>query len=178
MTRLRLYLDVLRPPGDYRFVRPGGTTEAIPALRLIAYANMLRLLRPDPGAATYAVVKAVVDTGAPLSIVGEDLRRALRPGLVTPLPFAAGTPASHRVLSIAGGTYPFDLGEMPLYLEDQSGGKLDVRVVAKFIRDGGRLTTPLILGLRGGLLDGRRLVAEPDPAAPFGQGWAVEDIGP
>lgn len=173
MSRLRLYLDPLPRPVVHRFVRPDGSVGAVPAVRLVAFANMLPLLRPGSGAATYSVVKAAVDTGAHLTIVSDNLRRALRPGVVTPLPFAPGTPAAERLLTIAGGTYPFDLGEIWLHLEDQSGGRLDIRVVGKFTRDGGRLSFPLILGLRGGVLDGHRLTAEPDPAAPFGQRWTV-----
>jgi len=29
--------------------------------------------------------------------------------------------------------------------------------------------------IRGGFLDGRRLLAEPDPIAPFGQKWTLEE---
>ncbi|MBX9578764.1 MAG: hypothetical protein K2X87_00505 [Gemmataceae bacterium] len=174
MAPLRLYLDPVDPPVVHRFVRPGGAVGTIRGLRLIAYADMLLQLHPGPGAAGFTVVKAVIDTGAPLTVIGQKLWQHLRPGVMTPLPFAPATPAAHRTLAIGGGTYPFDLGEMALHLADLSGGRLDVRVVAKFTRDGGRLALPLVLGLRGGLLDGRRLLAEPDPAAPFGQGWAVD----
>ncbi len=161
-------------PPSHRFVRPDGSVGEVADLRLIAYARFAGQLGDDPAAKQYLVTEAIVDTGAFSAVVGEDLWRHFRPGVVDLLPFARGTPAHHRTLTVAGGTFPFDLGEMTLDLRDRAGGQLAVRTVAKFTRDGGRLAIPLILGLRGGLFDGRRLVAEPDPAAPFGQGWAVE----
>lgn len=134
MSRLRLYLDPLPAPVVHRFVRADGSVGAVPALRLIAFANMMPFLARGADAARFAVVKALVDTGAHMAIVSERLTRALRPGVVIPLPFAPGKPAADKTLSVAGGTYPFDLGEMWLHLEDQSGGRLDIRVVAKFTR--------------------------------------------
>lgn len=92
---------------------------------------------------------------------------------MTWLPFAPGTPAADKRVIIAGGAFPFDLGELTLKLRDKSGNQISVRTVAKFTRDGGRLSFPLILGLRGGPLDGHRVAADPDPAAPFGQRWTV-----
>ena len=52
---------------------------------------------------------------------------------------------------------------------------MDVRVVAQLTRDNGALTIPMTLGLRGGVIDGRRLRADPDPIVPFGQSWWLED---
>jgi hypothetical protein len=84
-------------------------------------------------------------------------------------------PVHLRSLTIAGGTFGYDLGELVVPLRDRRGGALDVAVVAKLTRDGGALNVPLTLGLRGGALDGRVLRAEPDPAAPHGQRWTLED---
>jgi hypothetical protein len=50
-----------------------------------------------------------------------------------------------------------------------------VTVVARLTHDGGTLTIPLSLGLRGGVIDGRILIGEPDLSAPFGQVWWLQD---
>ncbi|HEV3384742.1 MAG TPA: hypothetical protein VG097_07995 [Gemmata sp.] len=52
---------------------------------------------------------------------------------------------------------------------------MNVTIITKLTQDGGRLTIPPVLGLRGGFLDGRRLLAEPDPSAVFGQKWTLEE---
>jgi hypothetical protein len=172
---LRLYLDYGSPPHVLRFIRPGGAAGAIPGLRLITYANFLRSLIPSREAADYAICECVIDTGSFLSVVPQRIWRHFLPGLVTPLPFDPSTPHGLRFLTIAGGTHPFDLGEITLRLEDRSGEALNVTLVAKFTRDGGALRIPLTLGLRGGVLDGRVLRAEPDPTAPHGQAWSLAD---
>jgi hypothetical protein len=97
------------------------------------------------------------------------------PGFVRPLPFAQNMPSSLRQLTIAGGTYPYTLGEVSIQLEDRTGTVMNVAIIAKLTQDGGRLPIPFTLGLRGGFLDGRRLLAEPDPSAPFGQSWTLEE---
>jgi hypothetical protein len=175
VARVQVYLSHTPRPHEYRFVRPGGVGDSIPGLRLKVYVNLLRHIIPSPGAAPFAFPDCVLDTGAFLTVIPQQLWRHFRSGVVTPLPFAPGTPIQLRTLTIAGGAYPFDLGELTLPLEDKAGGRLAVRVVAKFTRDGGALTVPLTLGLRGGVLDGRVLRAEPDPAAAFGQAWGLED---
>ena len=53
---------------------------------------------------------------------------------------------------------------------------MSLRIVAQLTRDGGALTIPMTLGLRGGVTDGHVLRAEPDPAAPFGHSWFLEDL--
>jgi hypothetical protein len=175
VPRLRLYLDQAGGHLAHRFLRPDGSSDVIPCLRLITYANLLRQVLRTPKAASIAVSRCVIDTGAYIGVVPEAVWCCLRPGVVTPLPFEPATPPQLRTITIAGGSYPFDLGEITLRLEDRAGGKLDVRLVAKFTRDGGALAIPLTLGLRGGVLDGRTLRAAPDPAAPFGQAWVLED---
>lgn len=82
MGRVQLYLHPADPPVVYRFVRPGGVQDALPALRLVAYVRLVGQLVADPRANRYAVLAAPVDTGAPLSIVNEALRRYLLPGAV------------------------------------------------------------------------------------------------
>ena len=83
--------------------------------------------------------------------------------------------ADLRRLTIGGGIFPYDLGEIAIRLRDRWGGSRDVSVVAQFVRDGGTLQLPLLLGLRGGLLEGRTLKAEPDSNSPYGQSWILEE---
>lgn len=175
MARVRLYLDHPYRSQVYRFTRPGGVPDTLPGLRLKAFVSLSGLLLPTATAAPYLYPVCVVDTGAHLSIVPFQLWQHLRPGVVTPLPFDPAMPVLLRSVTIAGGVWPYELGEITLPLRDPSGGRLDVRVVAKFTRDGGALNIPLTLGLRGGVLDGRVLKAQPDPSAPFGQAWTLED---
>lgn len=174
MARVRLYLDPADPHHEYRYVLPGEASVALPGLRLVAFARFLGRVADTPDGRRVAFMKCIVDTGAPLTIVPQDIWQHLRPGVVTPLAFDPSMPVHHRVLSIAGGTYPYTLGELTVPLVDRSGGSMPVRVLAELVQDAGALDIPILLGLRGGLFDGRRVVAEPDPAAPFGQSWAVE----
>jgi hypothetical protein len=117
----------------------------------------------------------VLDTGCHLSVIPEYIWRHFRPGAVTSLPFDSAMPLQHRSVSLGGGNYPYDLGELTVRLFDQDRRRLDARIIVQLTRDGGALTIPMTLGLRGGLLDGRILRAEPDAAAPFGQTWFLED---
>jgi hypothetical protein len=172
---LKLYLNPLDPPQTIWFRRPSGVLDSLPALRLIASANFLRALVPGRPSGKYAITECIIDTGAHFSLVAEDLWRRFLPGVVTPLPFDAMTPSRLRVTTIAGGTFPYELGELTFQLEDQDGSVFPITVVAKLTRDGGRLPIPLTLGLRGGLLEGRKLIAVPDPTVPFGQAWNLRD---
>ena len=172
---LRLYLESVSPPQVVWFRRSSGTLDSLPALRLIAYANFMRVLMPSRMAGEFAITRAVIDTGAHFSVVSELLWRRFRPGFVTPLPFDPLTPPHLRTITIAGGTFPYDLGELTIQLEYRNRTVFPVTVVAKLTQDGGRLTVPLTLSLRGGFLDGRILHGEPDPTAPFGQAWTLAD---
>lgn len=175
MAGVRLYLRDTNPPHEYRFIRPDGTIESIPGLRLKAFLNLSHMVVPGRMAIEAAFPDCVVDTGSFLTIIPEMIWRHFRPGVITWLPFAPGTPPGLRRVTIAGGTFLYDLGEITLSLQDPDGGALDATVVAKFTRDGGALNIPFTLGLRGGVLDGRHLTADPDPAAPHGQGWALRN---
>lgn len=171
---LKLYLVQYDTAPVVWFRRPDGSLDSLPGLRLVAFANLMQVLVPGPGAGRYAITDCVLDTGAYFSIIAERLWRRFIPGFVTPLPFDARTPPPLRTVTIAGGTFPYDLGELTIRLEDRDRTHLSVTLVAKFARDGGRLAVPFTLGLRGGFLDGRTLHAEPDAAAPFGQRWALD----
>lgn len=170
---LSLYLKPLDPPQTVWFRRPDGTPDSLPALRLVASTNLMHALLPGAASGRFAVVDCVVDTGAHFSLVAERLWRRFIPGFVTPLPFDARTLLALRVVTIGGGTFPYTLGELTLRLENQGGNVLPATVVAKLTQDGGRLSIPLTLGLRGGFLEGRTLHTEADTAAAFGQKWDV-----
>ncbi len=177
MARVRLYLDHLAATGPvvYRFTRPDGSPAAIDGLRLFALLDIGRLI-PDPThRRRHGLQKVVIDTGSHLSIFREDLWRKFDHRLVAWLPFDPATPPGVRLLTIAGGTFPYELGEVTAVLRDKDGSALPLTFVAKFVRDGGRLAIPTTLGLRGGVLDGRAVRGEPDPADRFGQGWWLAD---
>jgi hypothetical protein len=84
-------------------------------------------------------------------------------------------PQHWQLLTVSGGNYPYELGELTVPLRDLNGRTMDVRIVAQLTHDGGTLVMPMTLGLRGGAIDGRALRAEPDSGATFGQAWWLED---
>lgn len=175
MARIRLRLEHLNKAHVFRFNRPGGLVESLPALRLTTIVDMMPHVVPGLNAAKAAFPECVIDTGSPLSVLPEVVWGQFKNGVVTPLPFDPAMPTSLRLVSLAGGTYTYDLGELTLRLRDLAGSVMDVRVVAQLTHDNGTLNAPMILGLRGGAVDGRRLRGDPDPAAPFGQAWWLED---
>jgi hypothetical protein len=158
----------------FRFRRPNGRTDTIPALRLSVIVDMSPHVIPGLNAGKAAFPECVIDTGSHLSVLPESVWGQFKPGVVTPLPFDPAMPASLRLVAIGGGAFTYDLGEVRLRLRDLFGGVMDVTVVAQLTRDAGALKAPMILGLRGGVIDGRVLRAEPDPTAPFGQGWHLD----
>lgn len=78
-------------------------------------------------------------------------------------------------MTLPGGTFPYQLAEVPTRLQDRAGGIMDVTVIAQLTRDVGRLTIPMVLGLCSGVLDGRILRGEPDTTATYGQAWVLEE---
>ena len=176
MARIRLYLKYAPGNPDFRFVRTDGKHGSIPALRLQTYVDLMTLIQPGAGASlTASAPDCVIDTGSHLSIIPQYVWGQFKPGVVTPLPFDPAMPLQRRSVTVGGGRFPYDLGELIIQLRDLDRRTLDVRIVAQLTRDGGALTIPMTLGLRGGAIDGRRLRAEPDPAASFGQSWWLED---
>lgn len=170
MWRVRLYLMPARNNPVYRFVRPGGVRDSIPALELRAFVNLVLHVQPGgTNAAGAAYPKCIIDTGSSLSTIPEYIWNHFHPGAVTPLPFDPTMPFHHRSVTVGGGVFPYELGELGVRLTDYRQRTMDVRVVAQFTRDGGTLTLPMVLGLSGGAIDGRTLRSEPDSAAPFGQ---------
>ena len=175
MARVQLYLSHPKGNPEFRFLRPGGVRDSIPALWVFAYVELKHYVRPGPNATSAAYPECIIDTGAHLTIVPERVWGQFKPGAVTPLPFDPAMPQSQRVITVGGGTWPYDLVELTIRLLDRQRGALNATVVAQLTRDGGKLTVPVVLGLRGGVIDGRILRAEPDLAAPFGQSWLLED---
>jgi hypothetical protein len=176
VARVRLYLRYATGNPDFLFLRPGGAPGSVPALRLQVFVDLLTHVRPgsrQAGVAAYP--DCIIDTGSHLSVIPEYVWNHFHPGVVTRLPFDPAMPQYRRVLAFGGGIYPYELGELTVRLRDLDQRTMDVRIVAQLTRDGGALTTPIVLGLRGGVIDGRILRGEPDPAAPFGQGWFLED---
>lgn len=172
---LKLYLTQPDTSPVVWFRRPNGSLDSIPGLRLVAFANLMRVLVRGRNSGQYAITDCVLDTGAYFSIISDKLWRRFVPGFITPLPFDTRTPPPLRTVTIGGGTFPYDLGELTIRLEDRDRNHLSVTLIAKLAHDGGRLSVPFTLGLRGGVLDGRVLHAEPDPAAPHGQAWVLTD---
>ncbi|WP_171473230.1 hypothetical protein [Frigoriglobus tundricola] len=84
-------------------------------------------------------------------------------------------PHQRRFVTVGGGRFAYDLGELTIQLRDLDRRTMDVRIVAQLTRNNGALNIPMTLGLRGGALDGRVLRSEPDPAVPFGQSWWFEE---
>ncbi|MBA4066865.1 MAG: hypothetical protein C0501_24790 [Isosphaera sp.] len=175
MARVQLYLQPAKGFPTFDFLRPGGRPDSIPALRLQVFVDLSVRIRPGQPDTKAAYPECVLDTAAHLTTLPEYIWGQFLPGVVTPLPFDPAMPRSRRRVAMVGGSWHYDLGELTITLRDQAGGAMDVTVVAQLTRDGGRLTIPMVLGLRGGVLDGRVLRAEPDPAAPHGQRWTLED---
>jgi hypothetical protein len=175
VARVRLTLEPSDPSHVFRFFRPDGTAGTVPGVRLKVFVDLSALVRRRLAAGEGAYPFCVLDTGAYLTLIPERVHRHFRPGAVTPLPFDTAMPAYLRVVTLAGGTYPYELAELVARLRDPAGGSLDVTLIAQLVHDGGQLGIPMVLGLRGGVLDGRVLHAEPDPAAPHGQGWDLRD---
>ncbi|AMV24354.1 hypothetical protein VT84_08155 [Gemmata sp. SH-PL17] len=176
MARVRLYLMPAANNTVFRFVRPGGQRDSIPALRLRALVSLIAHVRPGgPASARAGLPECIVDTGSHLTVIPEYIWRHFYPGAVTPLPFDSAMSHVQRSVSLGGGTFPYELGELAVQLTDYSHRTMDLRVVAQLTHDNGVLTIPMVLGLSGGVTDGRVLRAEPDPSAPFGQAWSLED---
>jgi hypothetical protein len=174
VARVKLYLRPAKPAHSYIFVRPDGSVDTLEGLRLRAYVRFMGRvdIRTREGRDA-AFPDCIVDTGAFLTVIPERIWRYFLPGVVTRLPFHPTMPLPYRKLTIAGGTFPFELGELVIPLVDQEGGSLDATVVAKLTRDGGNLNVPLTLRLRGGFLDAGTPNVGPDAAASHGQSWIL-----
>jgi hypothetical protein len=186
-VRLRIRQVELREDLRLKYTeprRPGEEFE-FPLLRLVTTVKVGNELQ----------FRAVVDTGAWVSLIEYDTwTRLSRLGLVEFLPPPAGAATSRAV--IAGHRSEFRLGRVRLGLidRDEPNGPRElppVPVVAQMLLDPQlRLPFPVVLGLHGGVLDGRSLRREPtlgftptgDPTADradagprYGQQWYLDD---
>ena len=176
MAGVRFELRLAPDDPVFGFIRPGGIRDSIPALQVWVWVNLMPHVRPGSSDALRAAFPlCILDTGAPLAIIPEYIWSHFHPGVVTPLPFDPAMPLRHRFLTVGGGRYPYQLGELGVQVTDDRRQTMSLRIVAQFTRDGGALTIPMVLVPRGCVFDGRVLRSEPDPAAPFGQAWALED---
>src|SRR5262245_54011011 len=120
VARVKLYLHPSDPQHRYLFIRPDGSVEAIEGLRLVAFVRFLGQVDISTQAGQEAAFPdCVVDTGAHLTIIPQRIWRHFLPGVVTRLPFHPTMPLHHRALSIAGGTFPYELCELVIPLRDQ-----------------------------------------------------------
>jgi hypothetical protein len=176
VARVRLYLMPDSGNQVFRFIRPGGVSGAIPAIRLRSFVRLVSLIGSTGEDALRAgLPQCIVDTGSLLSIIPEYIWIHFRAGAVTPLPFHPAMSHLHRFVSVGKGNYPYQLAEVPIRLWDQNQRTMDMRIVAQLTQDGGSLRMPMTLGLRGGVIDGRIIRSEPDSTVAFGQAWWLED---
>lgn len=141
-------------------ILPGGGTLDVPKFQLRCVLDL-----PGPAGS----VNAVIDTGAPLTFVPEDVWRKLRPGVDFEwLPFVPGSalPTGQFV----GWSFSFRMARFlaPVAVMDYSTDVERADVVAAFADGnppvGGQQTPSVVVGLWGGLLEGSRLHLDRDPA--------------
>lgn len=185
-VRLRIRHEVIRDDLRLRYTEPKRPGEEFdfPLLRLVTTVTV----------GTQFQFPAVVDTGAWVSIIEHvTWIRLDELGLVEFLPPPAGAATARAVLG--GGRSEFRLGRIRLGLidRDDPNGPRElppVPVVAQLVLDPQfRLPFPVILGLHGGVLDGRTLRREPvlghtptgnpatdraDAGPRFGQQWYLD----
>ncbi|MCI0705657.1 MAG: hypothetical protein L0241_31745 [Planctomycetia bacterium] len=115
---------------------------------------------------------AIIDTGAPLTCIPQDIWDSLRVGVDYEwLPFAAGMqPPSAR---IAGWQFTFRIARflVPVSLLDYSTEVERPDVICQFADGnppsyaGRKSLPPIIIGLWGGLLEGGKIGVERDPSS-------------
>jgi hypothetical protein len=154
----RIQLEVISI-GEVRCVDSAGDAIVLPRLRLRV---LLAFGIPRGSSVNFAPPRgAFIDTGAPLSVFPE---REWRPweDRIEWLRFAGGVTARAPRLRVLGGSYPYRMGRVLVAAADTHGRQLPrVPVIAQFAEDGGNLSG-ILMGMRGGILDGRRLVVDVD----------------
>jgi len=151
----RVEVIVFEKEKPHPFQDPAGGQVHIPLLRLMTfvYCGSDRTLR-----------EAAIDTCAPLSVFPETVWTAFRndirwfanlPGPVLP------SWLSH-VRGFGGTGFACRIGSVPVVTVGVGNTRLPaVDLLAYFLLDGGQ-TNRILMGLHGGILEGRRLVVEPD----------------
>ncbi len=181
MPRVRLFLQEREPVVPCDYLGRGRIIRRHPLLRPTASL----MIHPPPGRAGLLQVETgLIDTGAWVSLVRPDAWEGYAAaGLLEfiSLPGAAETYST----AIGGVESPCRLGRLSIRVYGPSpSGRITslppVRVLAQLLANP-RLNSdrimpfPIVLGLHGGVLDGRRLVREPVPAAATGR---RSDAGP
>lgn len=150
-------ITVARPSA---VILPAGGTLDIPKVQLRCVLDL-------PGPA--GTVNGVIDTGASLTFVPEDVWQKLRPGVDFEwLPFTPGSapPAGQFV----NWSFSFRMARFlaPVAVMDYTTDVERADVIAAFASGNppvaGQQTPSVILGLWGGLLEGSRLHLDRDPA--------------
>lgn len=120
---------------------------------------------------------AVIDTGAPLTFVPEDVWRPLRPGMDYEwLPFVPG--AVPPLARLAGWQFAFEMARFlgPVSLLDYATEVPRPGVIAAFATGNPRPQSarqslpPIVIGLWGGLLEGGSIGISRDPATGRARG--------
>lgn len=186
MPRVRLSVWQHGASLDYLDPANPGTPVRVPSLRVMTTL----LLGPDPAppaADTRPIASAVLDTGAPVSVIDGGTWEAYdRWGLIEFLAPAAALPA----LAIGGAAAAgYRVGRMWVGVVSPRGGSRAVLpavpVVFQLLNSNCGLRHPVILGMSAGVLDGRGLTRTrvPGPAGPVnrydagpahGQDWFLE----
>jgi hypothetical protein len=105
----------------------------------------------------------LMDTGSPLTIFPERIWKNHRQEIewFTTPPSSTLKSWWSSISGVTGGAVPCELGRISLTVIDLSGNTLrPIPVVAKFAQDNGLLPNRVILGLWGGILEGRRLMLD------------------
>jgi hypothetical protein len=175
MPRIRLDLDYYDKynPLAYQLQGPSGLDVQAEHLRLMAWLDMSAVIADPMRRTILGLQRAVIDTGAYLSVFPEKFWQEFDAVRLTRLTLDPTSPPEFRWLSIGGGTYPVEFYRLPVVLRDNRGSH-PVQLVAKFTRDQGNLNIPPTIGLRGGAVDVAAVRGEPSVAHKFGQDWWLD----
>src|SRR5439155_11545460 len=107
------------------------------------------------------LLDGLIDSGAPLNVFPEKYWKQFEPDIEW-LTFPPGVSPSAwwtTVTGLTGGSFPCRLGRVSVIPFDTERRQLPaMKVIAKFVEDGGRFPRTL-MGLAAGILAGRRVVA-------------------
>jgi hypothetical protein len=180
---IRLPVANLRRHNPIRFFDERGQVRELPHLRL-RVSILVGKDPPNPSADDRRSFPAVLDTGAPISIFPKNAWQMVLPEI------SRVRLVEERVLTgaAAGRRYSYFLGRVLLGAIDLWERRLRaVSVLAQFREDDtpkGEPSPPILLGLWGGILEGRTLTRWPtveryDADLPtlesFGQWWCLAD---
>ena len=166
-----------------RFIDEQGQERVVPLLQLHAGIRIGKQRVPSAGKPR-RILNAILDTGAPLTIFPKPYWQEFASQIVR-LPLVGNQPTIGRV---GGRTFTYFLGRVWVSAFDTFGRELPpVPVVAQFREDDippGQQVPQILLGLWGGILEGRHLTRWPtteryDPDIPtlesHGQWWNLSE---